>query len=124
MPPAKNSMRSDLLLHKPTNSGEEPDFFDYVPLLTKNSYWFEVGRILRVTEESGIKPLVERQIKAIRDMRGLPSHDADIVEFNLTRLYESIWVDEIISYHTEVDADHERILEIFVRANSGGTELS
>jgi 2-haloacid dehalogenase len=27
MPPAKNSIRSDLLLHKPTNSGEEPDFF-------------------------------------------------------------------------------------------------
>jgi hypothetical protein len=24
MPPAKNSMRSDLLHHKPTNSGEEP----------------------------------------------------------------------------------------------------
>jgi hypothetical protein len=27
MPPAKNSMRSDLLLHKPTNSGEEPLFY-------------------------------------------------------------------------------------------------
>jgi hypothetical protein len=31
MPPAKNSIRSDLLLHKPTNSGEEPNFDFGVP---------------------------------------------------------------------------------------------
>jgi hypothetical protein len=68
--------------------------------------------------------LVERQIKSIRDVRSLPSQDASIVEHNLTRLYEAIWVDEVISCHTEYDPDHERILEIFVRANSGGTALS
>ena len=100
------------------------DFFDYVPLLSKNSYWFEVGRILNVDADMGIKGLVERQIKAIRDVRSLPSQDAAVVEHNLTRLYEAIWSDELLSYHTETDPDHERILEIFVRANSGGTELS
>jgi Protein of unknown function (DUF1524) len=100
------------------------DFFDYVPLLSKNSYWFEVGRILNVDADVGIKGLVERQIKAIRDVRSLPSQDAAVVEHNLTRLYEAIWSDEVLSYHTETDPDHERILEIFVRANSGGTELS
>ena len=100
------------------------DFFDYVPLLSKNSYWFEVGRIQNVDTADGVKGLVERQIKAIRDVRALPSQDADIVEHNLTRLYEAFWSDEAISYHTETDPDHERILEIFVRANSGGTELS
>lgn len=57
-------------------------------------------------------------------MRALPSQDASIVEHNLTRLYEAIWTDDVLSYHTETDPDHERILEIFVRANSGGTELS
>jgi hypothetical protein len=100
------------------------DFFDYVPLLSKNSYWFEVGRILNVDAGVGVKGLVERQIKAIRDVRALPSQDASIVEHNLTRLYEAIWSDDVLSHHTETDPDHERILEIFVRANSGGTELS
>jgi len=47
-----------------------------------------------------------------------------IVEHNLTRLNEIIWSDEMISYQTETDPDPERILEIFVRVNSGGTELS
>jgi len=100
------------------------DFFDYVPLLSKHSYWFEVGRILKVNADVGIKGLVERQIKAIRDVRALPSQEASIVEHNLTRLHEAIWSDEVLSYYTETDPDHVRILEIFVRANSGGTELS
>jgi hypothetical protein len=89
---------------------------------SKSSHWFEVGRILNV--DGDIKRLVERQVKAIRDMRALPSQDASIVEHNLTRLYEAMWSDDVISYHTEIDPDHERILEIFVRANSGGTKLS
>lgn len=101
------------------------EFYDYTPsLLKKNSYWFEVGRILNVELDSGLQDLVDRQIKAIRDVRKLPSHEASIVEHNLTRLYECVWSDDTISYHTETDPNHERILEIFVRANSGGTKLS
>jgi hypothetical protein len=38
---------------------------------SKSSHWFEVGRILNV--DGDIKRLVERQVKAIRDMRALPS---------------------------------------------------
>jgi hypothetical protein len=117
------------LLHDgriPDNEGEiyyQFGFYDYVPVISKNSYWLEVGRILKA-ETDGLKVLVDRQIKAIRDLRSLPSQEASVVEHNLTRLYEAIWSDDMISYHTETDPDHERILEIFVRANSGGTELS
>jgi hypothetical protein len=101
------------------------EFYDYTPsLLKQNSYWFEVGRILNVDLDSGLQDLVDRQIKAIRDVRKLTSQEASIVEHNLTHLYKGIWSDDAISYHTETDPDHERILEIFVRANSGGTKLS
>jgi hypothetical protein len=101
------------------------DFFDFVPVLLKNSYWFEVGRILKInaTEEAN-KELIDRQIKAIRDVRSLPSQDAEIVAHNLTRLHQAVWSEEVISYHTETDADNEHILEIFVRANSSGSALS
>jgi hypothetical protein len=101
------------------------EFYDYTPsLLKQNSYWFEVGRILNVEPGSGLQELVDRQIKAIRDVRKLTSQDASIVEHNLKHLYNGIWSDDTISYHTETNPDHERILEIFVRANSGGTKLS
>jgi len=100
-------------------------FFDYKPTLLKNnSYWFEVGRILNVEGDSGLQELVDRQIKAIRDVRKLTSQEANTVEHNLTRLFKGISSDDAISYHTEIDPDHERMLEIFVRANSGGTKLS
>ena len=100
------------------------DFFDYEPVLSKSGYWFEVGRILNVEVATGATGLVERQIRAIKDVRALSSSDAKVVEHNLTRLHEAIWSDDALSYYTETDPDHERILEIFVRANSGGTVLS
>ena len=33
-------------------------------------------------------------------------------------------VDEVIAYYTETDQDYDRVLDIFVRANEGGTRLS
>lgn len=100
------------------------EFFDCAPLYTRDSYWFEVGRILKVEPTDGIGGLIDRQVKSIKDVRPLPSRDAEIVEHNLRRLYDAIWNEDVLSYHTETDVDHERILEIFVRANSGGTDLS
>ena len=70
-----------------------------------------------------MKELLDRQIKAIKDLRPLSQQQREIVEHNLERLYEVVWVDQAISYHTESDPDPERILEIFVRANSAGTIL-
>ena len=100
------------------------DFFEHIPVLQKNSYWFEVGRILRVENDSQIRELIDRQLKAIKDLRPLPNQQAEIVEHNLKRLYEIVWTDKSIAYYTEHDSDPERIREIFVRANSGGTVLS
>ncbi len=101
------------------------EFFDCAPLLlNRDSYWFEVGRILAVDSAGKLDQLVGRQIKALRDVRPLTSAQASTVEKNLKLLHKSIFETEPICYHTETDPDHERILEIFVRANSGGSELS
>src|SRR5207244_223321 len=75
------------------------EFFDHEPvMIQRNSFWFEVGRILRVGSGNAgdINELIQRQIKAIRDLRALNSHDAEVVKHNLVRLYESIWDDKSI----------------------------
>lgn len=102
------------------------EFYEYTPtVLKKNSYWFEVRRILDEEFESDLADQIDYYKQVIREVRGkLTSQEANIVEHNLTRLYEGIRSDVAISYYTETDPDHERILEIFVRANSGGTILS
>jgi hypothetical protein len=120
------------LLHDgrlPDSDGEisyKFEFFDYTPtILNQNSYWFEVRRILDEEFNSDISDHVDHLKHIIRDVRGkLTSLEANIVEHNLTTLFNGVCSSDAISYHTESDADHERILEIFVRANSGGTILS
>jgi hypothetical protein len=103
------------------------EFFEYTPMLTrKGSYWFEVKRILSVERDRGLRSFIDDQISVFKNVTGikLSSDKADIFEHNLTRLYHAIWSDDAISYYMATDSDHERILEIFVRANSGGTWLS
>lgn len=40
------------------------------------------------------------------------------------RLYEALFKDEVIAFYTERDQNYDRVLDIFVRANEGGTKLS
>lgn len=102
------------------------EFFEYTPImLNRNSFWFEVRCILNEEFTSDLNDHVDYYKQVIRNVRGkLTSQEANVVEHNLTHLYKGICSDKAISYHTETDTNHERILEIFVRANSGGTQLS
>lgn len=120
------------LLHDgriPDSDGETSyrfEFFDYTPtILNHNSYWFEVRRVLDEEFNSDMADHIDYFKQVIRDVRGkLTSHEASIVEHNLTQLYNGICLNDAVSYYTETDPDHERVLEIFVRANAGGTILS
>jgi hypothetical protein len=47
-----------------------------------------------------------------------------VAEKNLDRLYRTIWKDGVIAYYTEKDQSYDRVLDIFIRANDGGTKLS
>jgi hypothetical protein len=48
----------------------------------------------------------------------------NIARRNLDRLYRTIWKDEVIAYYTEKNQSYDRVLDIFIRANDGGTKLS
>jgi len=103
----------------------EFDFYYYNPQISKNGgYWFEVRRILQKDKDIELSDFISQEKRTISSLRGLNSEESKIVEHNLTRLYTSIWIDESVSFHSETDPSHERILEIFIRANSGGTKLS
>lgn len=42
----------------------------------------------------------------------------------LDRLHRAIWVDQVVAYYEEKSQDIERVLNIFIRCNRGGTQLS
>jgi Protein of unknown function DUF262/Protein of unknown function (DUF1524) len=88
---------------------------------SRASEWFEVGRILRYDRKLDAL-LEETKLKLGR--HHLNEHEIDCAIRNLTRLYCVVYEEESLTYHTEIKGDQERMLEIFVRANSGGEPLS
>lgn len=86
------------------------------------SYWFRIGHILDAPSTDELEDLIEREQKRLPD--GLTSDQVRAFNRNLRRLHEAVWKDDTIWHHTEHEQDYDRVLDIFVRANSGGTPLT
>lgn len=84
-------------------------------------HWIKVGTILDCDTQDKLEHLIGR---VIRDLHFRATEfDRDIAVSNLRRLHQVIWVDEAINYFTETNQSPDRVLDIFVRANDGGTKL-
>jgi hypothetical protein len=98
-------------------------FLEKTPPPDSDHYWFPVSGILDFSERQSFETFLEERDEEL-DSRNFTRADRRIFERNLARLYEVIHVDEVIAYYTETDQDYDRVLDIFVRANEGGTKLS
>lgn len=77
-------------------------------------YWFEVGEILDLDDNKKI-------------MRYLSSHQLSENSYafdTLSDLYEAIHVKPLINYYLQEEQEPDKVLDIFIRTNSGGTPLS
>jgi hypothetical protein len=99
------------------------EFMEDEPETDSEHYWFRVGRILDFDERQKFEAFLDEQDDGLL-AAGLSKTERRIFERNLKRLYESVHSDEVIAYYTETDQDYDRVLDIFVRANEGGTKLS
>ena len=98
-------------------------FKESTPAPDKENFWFEVGKIMDFNEKARFDDYVDETLEML-DGLGLPRSDKRLFERNIERLYNAIHVDDVIAYYTETDQDYDRVLDIFVRANEGGTKLS
>lgn len=98
-------------------------FFETQPKPDMEHYWFRVGQILDFDQRSKLDTFLEKMDDEF-DKNGLTKSERRIFEKNVERLYQAIHIDEVIAYYTETDQDYDRVLDIFVRANEGGTKLS
>src|SRR5260370_11124080 len=97
-------------------------FLDKVPQPDAQHHWFKVGKILDFDSQ-----------RAFDDFKWKASHSlpndvtmgqARVFVQALEALYRAVWEDPLISYYTEHDQEYDRVLDIFVRANEGGTKLT
>jgi uncharacterized protein with ParB-like and HNH nuclease domain len=98
-------------------------FLEDTPVPDAEHHWFRVGRILDFDERQKFENFLDEKDDEL-SVRGLSRSERKTFERNLERLYRTIHVDEVIAYYTERDQDYDRVLDIFVRANEGGTKLS
>lgn len=98
-------------------SGENPDDnyeFEFhkknsVPKIDEKNYWFKVGDILDLGS-----------IVSYARENDLTDREAEILE----KLKDAFCTKNLISYFEETEKNLDKVLKIFIRVNSGGTQLS
>lgn len=119
------------LLKKYTDEEEDLDLeYDFYFLTEKEAeeyreensqdyFWFKVGDILKFKEPHEINDyLIEN------DLNLLPKENFQFANRTLFKLFSIIHKDLIINYFLEKHEELDKVLNIFVRINSGGTQLS
>lgn len=86
-------------------------------------FWFPVGDILNIKEQYEVTEyLTDHDLNIVQQQS-----DKEKVKFanrTLTKLFNVIHVTPTISYYLEDSTELDKVLNIFIRVNSGGTTLS
>lgn len=83
-------------------------------------FWFEVGKVLEMEEPSHVNRfLIDNDI-----FQKYEKAQANFANNTLSKLHSIVHIKPTISYYLEKGDELEKVLNIFIRINSGGTELS
>ena len=116
-----------LNLLAPKKNGDETDLiYDFAFLTDDHArssdgdvFWFRVGDILDIKEQFEVNDyLIEN------DLHLKPKQQALFANRSLFKLWTVIHDSKVINYFLEKDESLDKVLNIFIRVNSGGTVLS
>lgn len=120
------------LLKDPSDDFEEADtdygvsyglrFHGVPPRNDYRRHWFKLGEMLNNETEEKLDSLIETTLGKMH--HGVTAYGRELITSTLHRLHQVIWKDEVVNYYTESSSSVDRVLDIFVRANDGGTKLS
>ncbi len=98
------------------------ELFQNPPQSGPANLWIKVGEIMNCGERKAFDEFVAKTIARMPETRNWTVEAT--ARRNLERLYQMIWVENIVSFYNEANQDYDRVLGIFVRANDAGTKLS
>ena len=85
----------------------------------ENHYWFRVGKILNFEKEYEVnKYLIDNKLMQNEDEK------TNLANESLFKLFATIKKNNIINYYLEKGTELDKVLNIFIRVNSGGTPLN
>lgn len=85
-------------------------------------YWFKVGKILEFKDLPGVMQYLMRN--GLMDTSKHSQEEGDFALNILSSLFNIVHNNGTISYYQEEDEELDKVLQIFIRINSGGTKLS
>ncbi|MCZ0963876.1 DUF262 domain-containing protein [Paracoccus benzoatiresistens] len=97
-------------------------FHERRPADSHRHHWFKVGSMLDYATGDRLEALITKVRSELHP--GVSDWERSLAEDTLRRLHQVIWQDEGINFFTETNQSVDRVLDIFVRANDGGTKLS
>lgn len=80
--------------------------------------FFRVKDVFGLEKSSQAIKLANKYLNKVSD------EDFEIAQDNLANLWHLIHEEKVINYHLETSKELDKVLQIFVRVNSGGTKLS
>jgi hypothetical protein len=95
--------------------------YEKPPVPGKKHLWFRVADIMNISGGGQLSATVEQ---LLLQHPSLETDEQEVVRTNLMRLFEVVWKEDSICYYMERDQQYEKVLDIFIRANDGGTKLS
>jgi uncharacterized protein with ParB-like and HNH nuclease domain len=90
--------------------------------LSTGSYWFQVGKILDMKEYPDVMTYLME--KGLTDSSKYDSEQGKFAMTTLNKLYNAIHQLGIMNFYLEKSPELDKVLQIFIRTNSGGTKLS
>jgi len=84
---------------------------------TNPQYWYLVGDILNFDDAEDAKKSIKAKLAAFSD------DQRDIANTHIGRLHSRIHTARLLNYYEEKSQDYDKVVEAFIRANTGGVKL-
>ncbi len=94
---------------------------DRVPKNDGLAVWFKVPQVAQLLDRDQLGAAIDTLLLLNPD---LESAQQSLLRSNLTRLWQVVHEEECIAFYVEREQSYDKVLDIFVRANDGGTKLS
>lgn len=93
------------------------DFLENNPKNNSSEYWYKVGNILNFERAREARDSIKAEIESYSE------EEQKIIEDNLEDLHNMVHTAKSINYYEEKSKDYDKVVEIFVRTNTGGVKL-
>jgi len=111
-PPTENENPEELTYHFQFRENNIPN-----PKDTNPQFWYLVGDILNFDDAEDSKKDIKERLKDFTD------DQKDIANSHIGRLHSRIHTSRLLNYYEEKSQVYDKVLEAFIRANTGGVKL-